>query len=223
MLKFRLRTLVNFLLILENIIEYSKKEIDKGYTPQKIYELCCCIREAFCLSYSIRKSNNLYIYFQENHLLLSFIGKYLRYLGPDERSQALLLLKALEEGIKTRPKVEAETIKSTPGIYCTKFLGESSFFNYLENVFNGTIYLIIDGIESNEGELVTLFVDKKTEAIQDTNLYIIPTYPISAQKSGFINGFKEMKNINFLSLSNIKSIENKILYINFRKDNQETH
>ncbi|MFX1531798.1 MAG: hypothetical protein ACFFBC_11850, partial [Promethearchaeota archaeon] len=87
--------MVNFLLLFEKIIEYTKKQINKGLTPQKIYELCSCIRETFCLSYSIRKNNNLYLYFQEENLLLSFIGKKLRYLGPDERSQALLLLKAL--------------------------------------------------------------------------------------------------------------------------------
>jgi len=207
---------------LENFVEYSKREIDEGYTPQKIYELCSSIREAFCLSYSIRKGNNLYIYFQEENLLLSFIGKELRYLGPDERSQALLLLKAFDKGTNINPKEDPEMVKSTPGIYCMKFLGESSFVNYINNVINGIIYLIIDGAESIEEELKTLFLDKKIEVIQDTNLYIIPTYPIPTKKSGFINRFKEMKNINFLSLSKIKSIENKVLYINFRKDHQVT-
>ena len=66
------------------------------------------------------------------------------------------------------------------------------------------------------------FLDKKIERIINNDLYIIPTYTITAQKSGFIDGFREMKNINFVSLSKIKSIENKILYINFRKDHLET-
>ncbi len=89
--------MVNFLLLLEKIIQYNKEIIDKGLTPKKIYELCSCIRETFCLSYSIRKDNNLLLYFQKEHILVSFIGEALRYLGPDERSQALLLEKALNK------------------------------------------------------------------------------------------------------------------------------
>jgi len=214
--------LVNFLLIQEKIIEYSKKDIDEGNTPQKIYELCSCIREAFCLSYSIRKSNNLFIYSYEENLLLSFIGTKLRYLGPDERSQALLLLKALEKGKNVVPKVEPEMIKSTPGIFCTKFIEDSLPFNYFNNFFSGNVYLVIDDIGSINQELGSQFLDKKIERIINNDLYIIPTYTITAQKSGFIDGFREMKNINFVSLSKIKSIENKILYINFRKDHLET-
>ena len=214
--------MVNFLLILENFIEYSKKDIDEGYTPQKIYELCSCMRETFCLSYSIRKNNNLYIYYQEEHLLLSFIGIKLRYLGPDERSQALLHLKALEKGKNVVPKVEPEMIKSTPGIYCTKFIEDSSPYNYFNNFFNGKVYLVIDNVESIKQDLGTPFMDKKNEGLNDRDLYIFPTYTVSAQKSEIIDGFREMKNINFVSLSKIKSIENKILYINFRKDHLET-
>ena len=66
--------MVNFLLILEKIIEYDKKIIDKGLTPQKVYGLCSCIREVFCLSYSIRKNNILYLYFQKEHVLVKFEG-----------------------------------------------------------------------------------------------------------------------------------------------------
>jgi hypothetical protein len=65
-------------------------------------------------------------------------------------------------------------------------------------------------------------MDKKNEGLNDRDLYIFPTYTVSAQKSEIIDGFREMKNINFVSLSKIKSIENKILYINFRKDHLET-
>ncbi len=40
--------------------------------------------------------------------------------------------------------------------------------------------------------------------------------------SKILDLFKEMKNIKFFSLSKIKLIENKILYINYRKDRQES-
>ena len=171
-------------------------------------------KRSFLLSYSIRKDNNLYLYFQEENLLLSFIGKELRYLGPDERSQALLLLKALEKGISIIPRAETRMIKSTPGIYCIKFLDETSLYNYLNTEIEGNFYFLINNTKliKNETEL---------EIKGEKNLYIIPTFTLLPEKLEFILGFRDMKKINFLSLSKIKSIENKILYINFRKDQQE--
>ena len=82
--------LANFLLIIEELINYTKEDIDKGHTPLYIYALCSCIRETFCLSYAIRKNNTLYLYFQEEKILIKFEGSNLRYLGPDDRSQSLL-------------------------------------------------------------------------------------------------------------------------------------
>ena len=93
--------LANFLLIIEEIIDFTKKDIDIGYTPPLIYKICSCIREAFCLSYAIRKNNNLFLYFQKEKILIKFEGSRLRYLGPDERSQAILLKKVLDKSIST--------------------------------------------------------------------------------------------------------------------------
>ena len=191
--------MVNFLLLLDKIVKYSKKQIDKGETPQEVYELCAYIREVFCLSYSIRKDNNLYLYFQEENLLLSFIGKELRYLGPDERSQALLLLKALEKGISIIPRAETRMIKSTPGIYCIKFLDETSLYNYLNTEIEGNFYFLINNTKliKNETEL---------EIKGEKNLDIIPNFTLLPEKSEFILGFRDMKKINFLSLYLIHSI-----------------
>jgi hypothetical protein len=65
---------VDFLILLKSIINYTKKDIDRGETPQKIYTLCSIIRETFCLSYSIRKENNLFLYFFEDHCAVRLIG-----------------------------------------------------------------------------------------------------------------------------------------------------
>ena len=214
--------LVNFLLLFEKIIYYTKKQIDKGLTPQKVYELCSCIRETFCLSYSIRKNNNLHVYFQEENLLVSFIGNKLRYLGPDERSQALLLLKALNKVRGIDAIKETDKMESTPGIYVIKFLKDSSFIHYFKSIIEGNIYLIINDIESIKEDLAVQTLNEEKELVEESNFYIIPTFNTSNEKSDLINGFRQMKNINFLSLSKIKPLENKILYINFRKDYQET-
>ena len=89
-------TLVNFLILIEKISKFSKNTIDKGKTPLDIYKLCSIIREAYCCSYTIRKNNNLYFYVDSSKILIKFEGTSLRYLGSDERSQALLLKRALD-------------------------------------------------------------------------------------------------------------------------------
>jgi tRNA pseudouridine-54 N-methylase len=214
--------LVNFLLLLEKITQYNKKIIDKGLTPQKIYELCSCIRETFCLSYSIRKDNNLLLYFQNEHILVSFIGEALRYLGPDERSQALLLEKALNKANRINFNVRNGRKQSTPGIYVLKFLDHPSFLGYINSLVIGNVYVITDKEEFIKKERDIYTRNINFEFFIDRNLFIIPMYEDFIGDSKILDLFKEMKNIKFFSLSKIKLIENKILYINYRKDHQES-
>jgi len=212
--------LVNILLLIKKITQYNKETIDKGLTPHNIYKLCSCIRETFCLSYSIRKDNNLYLYFQKEHILICFTGNELRYLGPDERSQALLLEKALNKANRIDLKTKNGREQSTPGIYALKFLDHLSFLGYINSLVIGNIYCIIDKEE---------FIDKERDIFEDNinfeffidrNLFVIPTYDNFIEKSKILELSKELKNIKFFSLSKIKQIENKILYINYLKDHQ---
>jgi len=209
--------LVNFLLLLENVIEYDKKTIDRGLTPQEVYELCSCIRETFCISYSIRKDNNLYIYLQNSHNLISFIGKKLRFLGPDERSQALLLNKALKITREYQYLTEKRITESTPGIYITKFTNDLDFIGYMKANIRGIYYNLIDREKPIKNQIDKSNPIEKFEEINNNNLYILAPYLENPRISDFI---KKMKNIKVLSLSKIKSIENKILYINYNKDRQ---
>ena len=209
--------MVNFLLLLENVIEYDKKTIDRGLTPQEVYELCSCIRETFCISYSIRKDNNLYIYLQNFHNLISFIGKKLRFLGPDERSQALLLYKALKIARKNKYLTEKRITESTPGIYVTKFLNDLDFIGYMKSKIRGLYYNLIDREKPIKEQLVRPNLVEKLEDINNNNLYILAPH---LENPNFSDLIKEMKNIKVLSLSKIKSTENKILYINYSKDRQ---
>jgi hypothetical protein len=179
--------LVNFILFIENISKYSKREVDLGKTPHDVYRLCCCIRETFCLSYSIRKENNLYLYFQKEHVLIKFEGKKLRYLGPDERSQALLLVKAL---------------------------------NNYKSIRKGKTFLMIDLPQHVEEKVEDFNSNNEFFGNMENDFFIIPIYSISRDNSNIIELFKEVKNIKLISLSKIKEVDNKILYINFRKDQQ---
>ena len=208
--------------LIENNINYTKKIIDSGQTPQIVYELCSCIRETFCLSYSIRKTNFLYLYFQKEHVLVKFEGKKLRYLGPDERSQALLLEKALNK-VKEEININNSIwIKSTPGIFIRKFYDVSSFINFYRSIALEKSFLIINTPQIDEDNVDFYNLDENLVEIKENDFFIIPIYVISRENSKMIELFKEVKNIKLLSLSKIKKVENKILYINFRKDRQRT-
>lgn len=210
--------LVNFLLLIKKITDYSKKEIDKGNTPANIYELCLCIKETFCLSYSIRKDNNLYFYFEKEYILIRFKGNNLKFLGPDERSQALLLDKALNKA-KQIISIESERWeKSTPGIHVKKYSDNNSFMNSFISNKKGKIYFIVDHLEETNKKVILLPLDKNFIAVLNNDFYIIPTYSILKKNTTILELFKTLKNIKILSLPKIKLIENKILYLNFRKD-----
>ncbi|UCD01294.1 MAG: hypothetical protein JSV23_10500 [Promethearchaeota archaeon] len=210
--------MVNFILLIENISKYSKRDIDLGKTPFDVYRLCNCIRETFCLSYSIRKENNLYLYFQKEHVLIKFEGTKLRYLGPDERSQTLLLEKALSNTKKESFLENEQWKKSTPGIFFRKFFDDSSFITFYKSLRKGKTFLMIDHPQNVEEKVE----DFNFEFIEnmEVDFFIIPFYSKSRDKHKIIELFKEVKNIKPISLSKIKEVENKILYINFRKDQQ---
>ncbi|MHA1256343.1 MAG: hypothetical protein ACTSPS_12150 [Promethearchaeota archaeon] len=210
--------MANFLLIIEEIINYTKKDIDKGYTPPLIYKICCsCIRETFCLSYAIRKNNTLYLYFQKEKILIKFEGSNLRYLGPDERSQALLLKKALDKITSNINSNGNKWIKSTPGIYSKSFLDDFSFIDYLDSSVQDPIIFIYDEVDSmNEINMPEIKNINSLENLRD-NFYIIPTYPIS-KNNNIIKLMLSLTNIKLVTIPKIKSIQDKILYINYLID-----
>ncbi|MFW9882628.1 MAG: hypothetical protein ACFFG0_56925, partial [Candidatus Thorarchaeota archaeon] len=171
--------------------------------------------------YAIRKDNILYLYFQKEHILIKFEGKGLRYLGPDERSQALLLEKALKKLNRILSINDSKWEKSTPGIYVRKFLDNSSLINFFKDIMVGNNYLIIYKHQKLNKKVQDFILNNKFNKIMENDFFIIPTYIISNRDSDIIKTFEEVKNIKYISLSKIKGEENKILYINFRKDNQE--
>ncbi|UCC18142.1 MAG: hypothetical protein JSV62_08465 [Promethearchaeota archaeon] len=213
--------MVNFLLLIEKATNFSKQDIDRGQTPPEIYNLCSSIRETFCLSYAIRKYNNLYLYFQEECVLIKFKGKDLRYLGPDERSQALLLEKALKKSNKIISIKNSKWEKSTPGIYVRKFSDKASMINFFKTIMVENNFIIEDNQQNFDEKVGESISNNYFIEISESDFFIIPTYLISSRDSDMIKTFEEVKNIKYISLSKIKGVENKILYINFRKDNQK--
>ncbi len=207
--------MVNFLILIEKFPKFSKSNIDIGKTPIYVYNLCSIIRESFCLSYSIRKNNNLYLYFESLQLLIKYGGKKLRFLGSDERSQALLLKRALEK-INGDEKVKTqEWEKSTPGIFVKRLSNSGSILENINNILHNKI------VFNAEFEDKNLYPDViNLDDLDDMSeyCYIFPYSQNSQSSLRFLQVIKENYNLKYINLSNIKGIENKILYINFRID-----
>ncbi len=214
--------MVNILLLIEEIVNYSKLDIDKGITPPIIYKICSCVRETFCLSYSIRKDNNFYLFFQEEHILIKFEGKRLRFLGPDERSQALLLEKILHKMQKDTDLNNLGWIKSTPGIFGHKFSDNIKFIEFYSSISYGKTYFILDDSLDVEQGLEVENLEENFPPIEENNFFIIATYNFVGKNTNILDLFKELKTSKITSLPKIKSVEDKILYINFRKDLQNS-
>jgi len=207
--------LVNFLILIEKFPKFSKRDIDVGKTPIYVYNLCSIIRESFCLSYSIRKNNNLYLYFKSLQLLIKYEGKKLRFLGSDERSQAILLNKALEK-INGGEKVKTqEWENSTPGIFIKRLPNSSSILENINNIFPNKIVFIAE-FESKDLYPDVINLDDLDDMSE--YCYILPYSQNSQSSLRLLQVIKENYNLKYINLSNIKGIENKILYINFRID-----
>ena len=226
--------LVNFLLLIETITDYNKSDIDRGNTPLDIYKICSCIRETFCLSYAIRKNNNLYLYFQHEKVLIKFEGISLRFLSSDERSQALLLKKALDKAPQYEGSHKNGWLKSTPGIYIRKFNNNLAFILWLNTMELKKIACVANSISVFEFPFLAHMYDlppiKKFEEVGHLNkfFYIIALPPhINTLLINFLSSVVQvfpsmLENITLIPLKKIKSLEDKILYINFRIDQQES-
>lgn len=207
--------LVNFLLLIEDIPYYSKKDIDFGLTPLEIYRLSSCIRETFCLSYSIRKQNNLFLLFYNNISLIKFQGNKLRFLGSDERSQALLLNKAINK--LNEIKINHKWNKSTPGIIVKKLGDFQKALQFIKEISHNKIIIVNGYCENHLSLNHKEFINLKSI---NEYLYILPIFHNESKASDFISLMKIEIDLKFLMLPKVKSIEDKILFINFIIDQQ---
>lgn len=209
--------LANFLLFIEKISEYSKKVIDNGQTPLDVYNVCSIIRESFCCSYSIRKDNNLYIYIDSTHILIKFEGKSLRYLGSDERSQALLLKRALDKSNEIE-KINLRMQRSTPGIFVQRFLSSESILENIIDLYNDKI-IVINEFEKENMESDIIYLEE-LDNLGDY-CYIFPFPQNSRSTIEILRKIDEKYKLKYANLSKINGIENKILFINFIIDRIE--
>ena len=202
---------------MERVSNYTKSDIDEGKTPLDVYTLCAIIRESFCISYTIRKNNNLYLYFETDHLFIKIEGKSVRYLGSDERSQALLLLRAFMK-LKTNENYkDREWIMSTPGIYVKKLPSSELLLENNNGNFNDNRIFITEISKENFKQNI-----KYRESIDENSsqCYIFSFSQESIPFLRFLQKVNDEYSFKNIDLSKIRGIENKILYINFLYDNK---
>lgn len=210
--------MVNILILVDRISKFDKKSIDSGETPLDVYTLCSCIRESFCCSYSIRKENNLYIYFDSNRILVKFKGSSLRYLGSDERSQALLLKRALDKIGEVKPVNIQRIQNSTPGIFVKRLLNSEAILESITDLCNDKIIVINEfEKEIKESDIINL---EELDNLRDY-CYILPFCQTQWSIVDILNLSDNKYKLKYSNLLNINGIENKILYVNFLIDQKE--
>jgi len=210
--------LVNILILIEKISKFTKNAIDKGKTPVDIYKLCSIIRESFCCSYSIRKDNNLYIYICSSHILILFEGISLRYLGSDERSQAILLNKAFDKANGLEKTTGQRMLKSTPGIFVKRLINGESILENINDLHDDKIIVVTESEEENTDVSIINLEDLDNIGHY---CYIFPFLLNTQNTVNFLEKIDEKYKLIYINLLNIKGIENKILYVNFLIDQKE--
>ena len=202
---------------MESVSKYTKGDIDEGKTPLDVYTLCAIVRESFCISYTIRKDNNFYLYNETDHLLIKIEGKSLRYLGSDERSQALLLLRAFAKIENNENNNDREWIKSTPGIFVKKLPSSELILENINGNFNDNRIFITD-ISKENFKLNVKYGENIDENSSCCYLFSFSQESITFLK--FLQKVNEECTLKNIDLSKIRGIENKILYINFLYDHR---
>jgi tRNA pseudouridine-54 N-methylase len=211
---------VNFLLLVNCLEKYTKQDINKGKTPKSVYTICCAIRETFCLSYNIRKENTLFVYFEDNRILLKLLGRKLRYLGPDERSQAILINKALQLIHKKTNKKDSGWIPSTPGFYIRKFPSHENFHGYFETIASESPFLVLQKSHKGIFDESLETKDLKTLKEYDSPFFIIIYGDPKAHFFFLQDLYKALPCLNFIRLPNIPFCFEKILFLNYVIDNK---
>jgi tRNA pseudouridine-54 N-methylase len=213
--------LINFLILIESILNYSKHDIDLGHTPKIIIQLCLCLKEAFFLTKKIRKCVNFYIYIIENEILIKFEGKKLKYLGPDERSQSILLEKALQKNFLIKNSNSNIFIKSTPGIFVKK----TKFEVFIKNQKDVHTLIVLKSSLEEKIEDLEVITEIKKCTNPKSSIFICILNCNKKKIDDYITDLKSSKRIIALDLLNKKnknlSYSDQILFINHYFDEQE--
>ncbi|MEM2146661.1 MAG: hypothetical protein QW279_14965 [Candidatus Jordarchaeaceae archaeon] len=136
-----------FSVLLSNIPQISQKQLDLGFVDPIVSMLSACIRAAFFLSHGIRRDTTMYLLVKDGNYMIKFVGAELKYLGPDIRSIAFLLMKA-QKGLEGLNK--NKNILSKRGVYVHQ--NSASLIETLRNI--NVDQVILPGINGKNIEEV---------------------------------------------------------------------
>ncbi|MHA1683165.1 MAG: hypothetical protein ACTSUE_19655 [Promethearchaeota archaeon] len=108
-----------FFIIQDSLPPFTKKDVDRGDVPVELSRTCDFLRTVFFLSNKMRKNRDLVLHFIDPATTLKFKSRTLRYLGPDERSMLMLVIKALDArcySMKRDDDLHVRFVESTPGV-----------------------------------------------------------------------------------------------------------
>ncbi len=141
---------VNICILFEDTFRIEKNYFIEGF-PREIFEVLMSIQAAFFLSHSIRIYTDLYLIFIRDSFIVHYQGNRLRYLGPDERSIGMLLMKVLQKKDKL---IKDRKQKSTPGIS----IQQKKLEDLLKGL--GEQYQIILVDKNSKNDLREIVIDK---------------------------------------------------------------
>ncbi|MHA1526094.1 MAG: hypothetical protein ACTSQD_03605, partial [Promethearchaeota archaeon] len=124
--------------------------------------------------------------------------------------------KALDKNTSNINSIGNKWIKSTPGIYSKSFLDDFSFVEDLDSSVQDPIIFIYEVESIDKNNIPEIMNINSLENLRDI-FYIIPTYPFS-EKNNIIKLMLSLTNIKLVTISKIRSIQDRLLYINYLID-----
>lgn len=169
-----------FSILLNSIPQINQGQLDLGIVDPIISKLSACIRAAFFLSHGIRTDTTMYILVEHENCVIKLVGSELKYLWPDVRSIALLLMKAQME-LKLN---KGKSSLSKRGVYINK----------------GSLNLIETLREININSAQVIFPSLNGKSIEEIMIGVSVSFivPVEYPPSEFIvtqlvnQGFKEV-------------------------------
>jgi hypothetical protein len=150
--------------------------------------------------------------------LIKFAGASLRYMGSDERSQALLLKKALDKLTNIEKSKSQKMAKSTPGIFVKRLQNGESILGNIKGMEYDKI-VVFEELKKKNKRTITRVIEDLDKLSKYCYIYLFPQN--SKKGIDLLRSIDEEYNLIYINLSTIKAIEDKILYVNFLIDQKE--
>ncbi len=221
---------VSFFFIKDAFPALAKHDVDMCIVDEKLVTICDELRAVFFLSRVMRKERDAIFYFEQDKLAIWFSGATLRYLGPDERSMLMLLVKAQEKarglamhgtgGTLPDRQANARWVESTPGILVRSVPSIKDVEKLLATIHPGYQLATIDaqGNENRGNPRATWFPEGLPGAMQAGLAVVMPRDRESTSSIGDALG-ANILTFTITTRSRLEGHANVVLVLNLIEDN----